>query len=100
MAECKHGNNWSERKVLAYAAFPVMESRTKSNAQTWELTWGMYSNNGVKNKRAQPIMIPVTIPDKPDFAPLSWFTADLEKEPTKHIEQNSVNLSLQQIFFW
>lgn len=31
-------------------------------------------------------MIPVTIPDTPDFAPLSWFTADREKEP----ESNTV----------
>lgn len=31
----------------------------------------MFSNSGVKNKSAQVIMIPETIPDTPDFAPLS-----------------------------
>jgi hypothetical protein len=41
----------------------------------------MYSNNGVKNKREQPIIIPATTPDKPVFAPPSLFTADLENEP-------------------
>ena len=38
---------------------------------TRKQTWGMYSNNGVKNKSAQVIMIPVTIPEIPDLAPLS-----------------------------
>lgn len=41
----------------------------------------MFSNNGVKNKREQPMMMPVIIPDKPVLAPLSLFTADREKEP-------------------
>lgn len=36
-------------------------------------------------------MIPVIIPDKPVFAPLSLFTADLEKDPTANI-QNNMNL--------
>lgn len=44
-------------------------------------TWGMLSNSGVRNKSAHVIMIPETIPDTPDFAPLSWLTADLEKDP-------------------
>lgn len=43
----------------------------KRNTLKWKHTCGMYSNNGVKNKRAQPIMIPETSPDKPLFAPLS-----------------------------
>lgn len=41
----------------------------------------MFSNSGVRNKSAQVIMIPETIADTPDFAPLSWLTADLEKDP-------------------
>jgi len=41
----------------------------------------MYSNTGVRNISAQIIIIPETSPDTPDFAPLSWFTADLEKDP-------------------
>jgi hypothetical protein len=49
--------------------------------KTWKQTWGMLSNNGVRNKSAQVIMIPETIADTPDFAPLSWLTVDLEKEP-------------------
>jgi len=48
-------------------------------------TCGIYSNNEVKNIRAQPIMIPVTLPDTPDFASLSWFTADQEKEAESNI---------------
>jgi len=49
--------------------------------KTWKQTWGMFSNSGVRNKSAQVIMIPETIADTPDFAPLSWLTADLEKDP-------------------
>lgn len=41
----------------------------------------MLSNSGVRNKSAHVIMIPETIPDTPDFAPPSWLTADLEKDP-------------------
>lgn len=55
--------------------------------KTWKQTWGMYSNNGVRNKSAQVIIIPETIPDTPDFAPLSWFTADLEKDPALLIQK-------------
>lgn len=51
------------------------------DAVIWKQTWGMYSNSGVKNKRAQPIMSPAIIPANPVFAPLSLFTADLEKDP-------------------
>lgn len=51
----------------------------------------MYLNNGVKNRRAQPIMIPVTTPDNPVFAPLSWLTADLEKEPINYIKRKYIN---------
>jgi len=50
-------------------------------------TWGIYSNNGVRNISAQIIIIPETIPDTPDFAPLSWFTADLEKDPALFIQK-------------
>lgn len=47
----------------------------------------MYSNNGVRNKSVQVIIIPETIPDTPDFAPLSWLTADLEKDPALLIQR-------------
>jgi len=47
----------------------------------------MSTNNGVRNSRAHPIMIPVIIPAKPVFAPLSWFTADLENDPAFQIEK-------------
>lgn len=30
-------------------------------------------------------MIPITNPDKPVLAPLSWFTADRENDPALHI---------------
>lgn len=56
---------------------------------TWKQTWGINSNNGVRNISAQIIIIPETIPDTPDFAPLSWFTADLEKDPALLIEKYS-----------
>ena len=56
-------------------------------------TCGMYSNNGVKNKSAQPIMIPITSPDNPVFAPLSWLTADLEKDPTWHVQKRELSLT-------
>ena len=45
------------------------------------VTWGISVNNGVINKRALPMIMPIMIPDNPVFAPLSLFTADLEKEP-------------------
>ena len=54
-------------------------------------TWGMYLNNGVKNRRAHPITIPVTTPANPVFAPLSWLTADLEKEPTNYVKNKNKN---------
>lgn len=47
----------------------------------------MYSINGVKNRRAQPMIMPVIIPDKPVFAPLSLLTADLEKEPARKVRE-------------
>lgn len=57
-----------------------------------EQTCGMYLNNGVKNKSAQVIMMPVTIPDIPDFAPLSWLTADLEKDPACQSKKENLNM--------
>lgn len=48
-------------------------------------TRGINSNNGVMNNKAEQMIMPMTNPDKPVFAPLSLLTADLEKEPIKHI---------------
>jgi len=44
-------------------------------------TCGIYSNSEVKNIRAQPIMIPVTLPDTPDFASVSWFKLIRKSRP-------------------
>lgn len=56
----------------------------------------MFSNSGVRNKSAQVIMIPETIADTPDFAPLSWLTADLEKDPV--LLDRRGKKSIQDIF--
>lgn len=43
------------------------------------------------------MMMPVIIPDKPVFAPLSLLTADLEKEPARRVRE--INPLLLLFFF-
>lgn len=46
-------------------------------------TWGISVKIGVRKRRAAPTRRNTTTPKRPDFAPLSLLTADLENEPVE-----------------